>query len=330
MITPFGLSAEQTDQVLSAACRAPSLHNSQPWAFRIGADRIEVHKDASRALHAADPDGREARLACGAALFNLRLALAQHGVMGSVTIGSDPGSSLVAVIERGSAVLMPGPEVAELGRAIGRRRTNRQPFFDAAVPVAYHHVLARAAEGERASLQVVGDPGRLAHLRQWAASAHLVQSADAGWAAEWAKWTGRTDTGDGVPKSAAGPAPSAADIWTLRDFGHPGRPDRFEGKQFEQQPLIAVIATATDGPQAQIRAGQAMQRVLLTATNLGLAASFVSQLIEVGPVRDQLHNLLGGRLHPQVVLRLGFGAPVPRTPRRPVQDCLLLDTTVQA
>ena len=329
MITPFGLTIEQTDRVLGAAGRAPSLHNSQPWAFRVTADRIEVHHDAARSLPATDPDGREGRLACGAALLNLRLALARHGVQGSVMIASDPDSSLVAVIESPRAVISPGPELTELERAIGRRRTNRQPFFDAAVPTAYQHVLSRAAEAERASFEVVGDPGRLAHLRQWAVSAHLVQSADPRWLAEWTKWTGRTNSGDGVPKSAAGPAPSAGDIWTLRDFGHPGRPDRFEGKQFEQHPLIAVIATATDGPQSQVRAGQAMQRVLLTATNLGLTASFMSQLIEVRQVREQVCNLLGGRLHPQVVLRLGFGAPVPRTPRRSAEDCLLQDTEVQ-
>ena len=66
-----------------------------------------------------------------------------------------------------------------------------------------------------------------------------------------------------------------------------------------------------------------MQRVLLTATNLGMAASFLSQLIEVKAVRRQVSDLLGGQVHPQVVLRIGFGGPVSATPRRSVQDCLL-------
>ena len=328
MITPFGLSTGQTTLVLAAAGRAPSLHNSQPWAFRLTADRIELHHDASRALGAADPDGREARIACGAALLNLRLALAGQGVHGRVVISADSGSAPIAVITAGGPTLS-SPATAELERAIGRRRTNRQPFFDSPVPAAYQQALSRAVEEERASMQLINDPGRLAHLRQWAASAHLVQLANANWVAEWTRWTGRIDTADGVPKSAAGPAPSADDIWTLRDFGHPGRPDRAEGKQFEQHPLIAVIATATDGPPSQVRAGQALQRMLLTATNLGLAASFISQLIEVGPARNQVRNLLGGHLYPQVVVRLGFGAPVPPTSRRSVEDCLLAHTTVQ-
>ena len=47
------------------------------------------------------------------------------------------------------------------------------------------------------------------------------------------------------------------------------------------------------------------------------------QLIEVEPVRRRVRHLMGGRYHPQAVLRIRFGGPVPATPRRDVLDCLL-------
>ena len=73
----------------ATAGRAPSLHNSQPWRFRVTARVIELYADPERTLPVADPDGREQRMACGAALFNLRLALHGHRIRPTVTILPD-------------------------------------------------------------------------------------------------------------------------------------------------------------------------------------------------------------------------------------------------
>ena len=323
MITSvFGLSAEQTTQVLDAACRAPSLHNSQPWAFRLTPDRIELYLDPDRRLPVSDPHDREARLACGAALFNLRLSLARHGVRATAEVTADGSDGPLAVVERGGDFLLT-PERAELERAIGHRRTNRRPFFDDEVPAGHRSALARAAESERADLRFVTEPLVLERLAQLAASAHRTQQADPAWRAEWARWTGQQGAVDGVPTSAAGPPPSPSDRWTRRDFGRIGRPDRLPGKDFEEQPLVAVLCSQSDQPRSQVLAGQAMEKMLLQATALGLAASFVSQLIEVDLARHQVADLVGDNVHPQAVLRIGFGGPVPSTPRRAALDCLM-------
>src|SRR5258706_15552931 len=86
----IGLTGEQIAEVLTAAARAPSLHNTQPWRFRLTPDTIELFADPARALGVVDPDGVELRIACGAALFNLRLALAGLGVRPIVTVLPDP------------------------------------------------------------------------------------------------------------------------------------------------------------------------------------------------------------------------------------------------
>src|SRR5690606_16426203 len=64
---------------VEAAIRAPSLHNTQPWRFRMRQDAIEVRMDPKRRLPASDPTGWAARMSVGAAVYNLRLALAVQG-----------------------------------------------------------------------------------------------------------------------------------------------------------------------------------------------------------------------------------------------------------
>src|SRR5262249_8942211 len=101
-----------------------------------------------------------------------------------------------------------------------------------------------------------------------------------------------------------------------RDYGtHESTVER----PFEQDPLIAVLASTHDTPISQLRCGEAMQRVLLTATVDGLCVSFLSQPIEVAATRAAVRALIGGQSYPQTVLRLGYGYPTTPTPRRPIE-----------
>jgi hypothetical protein len=65
---------------LELATRAPSVHNSQPWRWRIGDRSVHLYADHSRRLPATDPDGRDWIVSCGAALHHLRIALAASGI----------------------------------------------------------------------------------------------------------------------------------------------------------------------------------------------------------------------------------------------------------
>jgi Nitroreductase family len=78
-------------RLLGAAAAAPSIHNTQPWRFRIaGHDLVEVHGDPDRMLWVADPRGRALYLSCGAALLNLRLAIRASGAKPLVWPLPDP------------------------------------------------------------------------------------------------------------------------------------------------------------------------------------------------------------------------------------------------
>ena len=76
--------------LIGAAGAAPSIHNTQPWRFRVSDDLIEVHGDPDRMLWVADPRGRALHLSCGAALFNLKLAIRALGAKPLVWPLPDP------------------------------------------------------------------------------------------------------------------------------------------------------------------------------------------------------------------------------------------------
>jgi nitroreductase len=320
----LGLSPDEVTAVLEAAAMAPSVHNSQPWRFRVLPDRIELHADPTRRLPATDPDDKELRLACGAALTNLRIALEAFGLRPVVTLlPLHTGGEALATVRRGGHVT-PSDQVLDLHRAIPTRHTNRKPFRDTAVTPAQLNLLVRAAQSERSWLHPITDPAQRSRLHALVTRAHQVQLANVEFRAELEHWSGHgSERRDGVPARSAGPANEPQDQWVLRDFSGGHARDRLPGKDFEREPLIAVICSYYEGALAELHAGQAMQRVLLTATTLGLSASFIAQPIEVPACRAELRRLLGTGITAQTILRLGHGSPVAPTPRRPVADLLI-------
>jgi hypothetical protein len=131
----------------------------------------------------------------------------------------------------------------------------------------------------------------------------------------------RAERDDGVPRSAGGPRPSASGVLSLRRYG-----ESTVEREFEQDPLVAVLTTPGDAVLDQVRAGQALQRVLLAATVAGVSASFLSQPMELPSTRSLLRSLIGGVEHPQTVLRLGYGYAVPETPRREIAAVTTVST----
>jgi len=121
---------------------------------------------------------------------------------------------------------------------------------------------------------------------------------------------------DGVPRAAGGHRPAVGSVLALRRYAPDQSYESIVEHPYEQDPLVAVLASRTDTAADHVRAGQALQRVLLTAVVTGLSVSFVSQPVEVASTRAGLRELLGGRLYPQAGLRLGYGYAVAQTPRR--------------
>lgn len=318
------MSASVLVEAARVATLAPSSHNSQPWRFVIHGDRLDLVADRSRALPVVDPDGRELVISCGAALFHLRLALRHAGYAASVELApSCVGNDVLATVRLGE----PRAETADEERlfaAIGRRHTNRAPFDAREVPEAVRFALVELARHEGAWLYAASGMAKEG-LAALISEGDRLQMDDPRFRRELADWIhpSRSGRGDGMPGSAQGLPDMASWLAPLivRTFDRGGSRAAKDHELAVGSPLLAVVGTPGDEERDWIRAGEALARVLLHVTALGMAASFLNQPVEVPALRVRLRELLGMAGHPQLVLRIGYPlAEVEATPRRPLPE----------
>ncbi|MGN6243929.1 MAG: Acg family FMN-binding oxidoreductase [Motilibacteraceae bacterium] len=323
--TRSALTRADVEAVVGDAVLAPSIHNTQPWRFHAHDDTVEVHADTGRTLRVVDPTGRALLLSVGAAVLNLRLSvLVRLGREPVVRLLPDADPAHVATV-RVAGRRAPSPVDLALHAAVPRRRTRRDPFAATPLPREVVERLVTAAHVEGAGLRFLsGDAVRW--VLDLTGEAERQWRADPAFQAELHRWTTEDpENVEGIPLPAAGPRDHLAHLHP-RDFAAgrswSGRPIA----RFEPHPQLAVLTTVTDRPADQLRAGQALQRVLLTATatDAGVCVGLLHQPLEVPDLRRLLRDPSSGPENPQMVLRLGY-APGPVPPavhRRPLSEVL--------
>jgi nitroreductase len=282
------------------ATLAPSVHNTQPWSLRLTKDdALQVHADLSRQLRVLDPNSRQLTISCGSALFNARVSLAGDGIGAQVhrTAGAGTGDLLATVVPNVEPV---DAELAELDSSIERRQTNRRRFYEDEVPEALLATLEAAAHAEEAWLHVLRDPEQLVTVATLSRRAYDVQSLDPACRAELRAWT--TDD----PMRRDGVTAAAESL-------------------VDSNQCLVLLGTGADGPADWLRAGEALERVLLEITRNGFVASPITQVTEVPSARAQLRSQLGLPGYPHLLLRIGRAPVTPSSRRRRLVDVLTED-----
>jgi nitroreductase len=310
-----------------AATAAPSVNNTQPWLFASHQHAIRMYADPRQKLACADPAGREMLISCGAALFNLRLAVRHLGFAAKVQLLPDPSHpDLLAEIGWG----WHAPPTAEedlLYRSIARRHTHRGPFT-ADIPPLLTGELVRLARQEQAQLQVIYDSRRYPPLADLIRAAEQFQQTSPVFAAERAHWARPPGDRrpDGLPP-AAYPAQPDGLAFAGRDFAC-GTGWGYLLKSPPDGPhatgMAALLTTREDTRLSWLLAGQALQHLLLHATAQGVSAGFHTQPLELPPIRERIRAEFTDGAYPQMLLRLGRGGrPADATPRRAVAEALI-------
>jgi hypothetical protein len=272
--------------VADAAAHAPSIYNTSPWWFSTVDNDLCVRSDAERTVPIADPAGRQLMMSCGAAAFTSRIALRYLGLIPRASVLPEPRvANLITKLTWGEEHKQPSAYERRLFDEIARRRTHRGGFASDRLPPGLMATLTEAAARESAVLRVMTDDDHRAALLAVVAASYRTFALDQARVAEQAKW---------MP-----PAMSESG-----DRGWGARPE-VESTTPSSPGIAAVLTTASDERADWIRAGQALQRVLLVAGTHGVSVAIDAQPLEFTQLRDFVGcELLSGDC-PQMVLRFG-------------------------
>jgi hypothetical protein len=256
------------------AGRAPSVHNTQPWRWRIVPGALELWADRDRQLRVADPAGRLLTISCGAALHHVLAALAVQGLATSVVPLPDPARPdlLARVTVTGVAPIT----TAAIRRydAIALRHTDRRPVAGQPMDESTLLAIANAAWPHGAFLRFL-PPYKVASLAALVAEADRAEAADPAWRAE-------------------------LDSWMSGGRGTMPLPDP------DSAPVYAVLYGAEDTTAGWLRAGQALSAAWLMADEMDVSVAPISSVVEVAATRRALRELLSTTSFPYLVLRMGL------------------------
>ena len=292
-------------RVITAATRAPSIHNTQPWRFTATPDRLEVFLDRARALPVVDPTARQQVISCGTAVAFAVVALRAEGRDAEVELLPDDDVDHLATV-RVAGEAAPSEEDRALAAAIGRRHTVRSAFEPRAVPDALVDRLQTEADAYGLWLKPITESEEEVATAFLLSQAEEAEQADPAYLAELDSWL-RTDPGavDGIPVDAvpAGDPHDRPSNWLVRDFVVGSRaPHLFRAAGDPdapppevERPTVVLLGTENDDRMAWLDAGRALGRVLLVATAEGLVASPLTQALDWPATRFRLPGIRAWR-----------------------------------
>ena len=322
------VDTEVISDAVRLACRAPSLHNSQPWRWVAEHDTVQLFLDKDRVLYSTDHSGREALIGCGAVLDHFRVAMAAAGWTANVDRYPNPSNTL----HLASIDFSPMKFVTEGHRlradAILLRRTDRLPFAEPPDWESVESQLRRTVTADAVRLDVIADELRpeLAQASQLTESLRLYDSS---YHAELSWWTGHYETVDGIPQSSLVSAAEGDRVDVGRNFPVTHNSDR----RFEfghDHSKILVLSTYDNERASVLQCGEMLSAVLLDATMAGLATCTLTHITELRASRDIVASLIEQTTTPQVLIRVGLAPSIedvpPATPRRPLHEVFEVHT----
>lgn len=306
--------------LLRYAILAPSVRNTQPWAFSVRGKRAHLFADFRKAQPVADPDRRELYLSIGCALENLLVAAEHFGFWHGIAYFPERGApDLVATV-----TFEPGGTVSEARAgatlaAILKRHNDDGVFRPAALPDELRlRLFACCTEPD---LQVLLTDDR--HFRRWieilTLEADRAELADPAFRRELTYWIGQGVFGSPPVrkqlKRAAAAGLDVAEPVAQRDHA-----------VVKSAAVLGLICGTGDSHLLHVRAGQLFERLWLTATTMGVSVNPMSQTMRHPQLRAAVSELLPSPgWVPQHLFRVGFGssAEEQHTPRRSVDDVVV-------
>ncbi len=318
------LDADVLRAAVQLACRAPSLHNSQPWQWVTQGAGLHLYVDHSRILYSTDKSGREALISCGAVLDHLCVAMAAAGWTANIERFPNPNDlDHVASFDFSPMSLVADGDRRQ-ANAIAHRHTDRLPF---AAPNNWEYLepaLRNAVNAGTVHLDVIADELR-PELARASRLTESLREYDSYYHTELDWWTNHFENSDGIPSSSLISAAESDQVDVGRPFPDSPHTQRHAYIGHDQSTVL-VLSTDGDTHGEAVRTGEALSAVLLECTLAGMATCTLTHLTELWSSRNLIGNLTGRTAMQQVLIRVGeapvLGEVPPMTPRRPLDEVL--------
>jgi hypothetical protein len=311
-------------KAVQLACRAPSVHNSQPWRWVAEEGILRLFVDRDRTVPGTDRSGRETILSCGAALDHLRVAMRAAGWDAQTGRFPNPNDrDHLASIEFNPADHVTSAQ-RDRAKAILRRRTDRLPLGQPTYWSLFEPVLRGTFDESLVTLDVLSDDVR-PQLVKASQLSEALRRDDESYHAELEWWTSSFALDEGVPPSALASDTESRRVDVAREFPARSNQDRRPEVAVDWSKIL-VLSTPEDTRADVLRCGEALSTVLLECTMAFMATCTLTHLIELDESRDIVRGLLNDGGQPQVLIRVGVAPSIeavpPPTPRRPPSDVL--------
>jgi hypothetical protein len=311
---------EQLKFLLQYAILAPSTKNTQPWRFSVAGNTVGLFADLTRWQPVADRGRRELYISLGCALENLLVAGEQFGFHHDVSYFPQSTNEELAAI----VTFLPGgkPSIHRTCialAAITARHTQRGLYRDEPVTEEVRHRLLDCCGGLGVRVDLTDDPAVRSRVVELNLHADEMEFADPEFRKELGYWVGQGVFG--TPRFLSRLSGLLVSRLNLgRAIG------TRNAAILSSAPLIGLISARTDDRTSQVRTGQALERLWLHATRIGVALQPMSQALEIPSLRAELARVIPERgWIPEQVFRVGY-AMCPgeqHTPRRSLDQVLL-------
>ena len=303
------------------ACRAPSLHNSQPWQWVLEGTTVQLYADPQRVVRATDSSGREALIGCGAVLDHFRVAIGAAGWTAHVDRFPNPNDPqhLASIDFSASTFVTDGHR--RRADAILLRRTDRLPFAPPPDWDLFEAEVRSSLDTDSVRFDVIDD-GLRPELAEASDLTESLRMYDSSYHEELYWWTAGFTSTEGIPRGSLVSAAESDRVAVGRSFPVVADSQR-RPEVGDDRSKIVVLSTCDDTRDSVLRCGEALSAVLLDATMAGFATCTVTHLMEI-PASRAVVATLSGADQPQVLVRVGLApvitdVPAP-TPRRPMEE----------
>jgi hypothetical protein len=322
------LARPEAEALIRLATLAPSGHNTQPWKFLIQGNSIRIYPDFSRRLPVVDPDNHALFISLGCALENLIVAAQHRGFRSEVEYFPPQEAQECLVVH-----LIPEATHADsdLMRAISERQSTRTVYEDREIPAIALQKLVAASQQAGIQFRLLRAKQEIERVVELVKTAIRHQFSDPAFVSElvdWVRFNPREVEWhqDGLAGAALGIPPLPR--WLGKILMKRLATAESQAKQCEKlirsSSALMVFIAEKDDQWHWVNLGRSFERVALSATALNLKHAHLNMPCEVLKVRSQLQQDLGlEKAQPLLLLRLGYAQPMPRSPRRPLQDVLL-------